>query len=100
MKIREFIAQEIDIDICDNVIDDYYCAFVGPQELTEEGEKKFSDVLDMEIEWKEGDDIAIVQLPEHGDEWKKPRKEAKNFFAAVAGYCAYEDWNKWFKEEE
>ena len=95
MKIREFIKQEIDIDVCDNVYDRYYCAFCGPVHLTEEGEKNFADVLEYDITPYYDYCVAIIDLDMYEDYVGMHRK-AKYFFQSVAGYCEDDLWNKWF----
>lgn len=99
MTIREFIKQEIDIDICDNVYDSYYPAFCGPVHLTEEGEKEFADVLDYEITPYVNECIAIVDV-DYYDNYAEAHRKAKYFFTALAGYVDDDLWNKWFYFEE
>ena len=95
MKVKDLIEQEIDIDVYDNVCEELAIAFCGPLALTEQGEKKFSDGLEYGIEL--GDGVCIVNCDASGDEWENRLEKAKEFFYAAAGYCAEEDYNKWFK---
>ena len=99
MKIKDFIKQEIDIDVADNVTDDLYIAFCGSLELTDEGKKKFADVLEYDIEFENNiaSDIAIVNID--FPDWKKRLRKAKEFFYAAAGYCACSDYDRWFVEQ-
>ena len=96
MPIREFIKQEVDIDVLDDICEELYIAFVGPLDLTDEGEMYFADVLGMEIEVR--DDIAVVHI--NKNHWRERLSKAKEFFEAAAGYCANDDYEKWFKDEE
>ena len=50
MTVRDFIAQDIEIDVYDNVTDGIEVCFIGPMELTDEGEKHFKKLLDLDIE--------------------------------------------------
>lgn len=105
MKIRELIAQNIDIDVYDDVCDEIAIAFVGPMALTEEGEKKFGEVMDYDVEcisgqetWS-GFDHAIVLVDDPDEKvWKKKLRKAKDFFYSIAGECAADDYDKWFKD--
>ena len=98
MKVREFIKQETDIDVLDDVTEELNLAFVGPLELTAEGEKEFAEVLDLDI--KIVDNVAILNVDAPEDAWKPRLRAAKYFFWSAAGYCADEDWHKWFIEPE
>lgn len=96
MKIKEFITTEDTYDVYDNVCEELGIAFCGPLKLTKEGKEKFAEVLEYDIHPDPYYCIAVVDidLPD----WKTRLKNAKEFFYAVAGYCANEDWNKWFKD--
>lgn len=102
MKIREFIKIERDIDVYDDVCESLAIAFCGPLELTAEGEKEFAEVMGYDIEVIPGEetwsglDHAIVHVD--GENWKKKLRRAKEFFESMAGYCAADDYDKWFKE--
>lgn len=98
MKVREFIKQEIDIDVLDDVTEELNIAFVGPLELTAEGEKEFAEVLDLDIEYV--NKVAVLNVDAQGDAWDARLKAAGRFFWAAAGYCSVADWNKWFIEPE
>ena len=97
MKIREFIKQDIDIDVYDNVCDGIGIAYCGPMALTEEGEKQFADVLDYDIEVKTdstGYEVAIVDT--NHEDWKERFKKAKDFFYSIAGFVDADLFDKWF----
>ena len=98
MKVREFIKQEIDIDVLDDVTEELNIAFVGPLELTAEGEIEFAEVLDLDIKFD--GTVAIINVDAPGDAWKPRLRAAKYFFWSAAGYCADEDWHTWFIEPE
>ena len=94
MKIAEFLKQDIDIDVVDDVTEDLYIAYVGPMTLTAEGKSKFNDVLDCEIELS--DDIGIVKVS-HYDDWVHKLNLAKKLFHSAAGYCSISDYDNWFQ---
>ena len=104
MKVRDLIQQEIDIDVYDDVCEELAIAFCGPQELTEEGEKEFAEVLDYEIKLNMhsyGNLPAAIVLIDDPDDavWEARLEKAKQFFYGMAGYCACSDWDRWFKED-
>lgn len=99
MTVRDLIAQEIDIDVYDDVCEELGIAFCGPLKLTEQGEEKFREVLDYEIKTDASGDYATAAVCIDGDGWKKKLRKAKEFFYAAAGYCADSDYNTWFEQE-
>lgn len=103
MTIRDLIQMEIDIDVYDDVCEDLAIAFCGPQLLTDEGEKEFADIMDYEVEINPcsyGGLPAAIVLVDDPDEkvWEERLAKAKRFFDGAAGYCACDDYDRWFKE--
>ncbi len=101
MKVRDLLDQEIDIDVYDSACDDIGIAFCGPMKMTEEGEKKFAEVLDYEIKLSRGYgmSVCVVEVDKDNAPDKvvmKRIKKAKEFFWSIAGYCACDDFDKWF----
>lgn len=96
MKVREFIKREDDIDVYDDVCEELGIAFCGPLKLRAEGKREFADVLDYEIDVDEVYCCATVHVD--GPDWKSNLKRAKAFFYAAAGYCADDDYQRWFLE--
>lgn len=96
MKVREFIRREDDIDVYDDVCEELGIAFCGPLKLRAEGRLEFIDVLNYEIDVDEAHCCAIVHVD--GPNWKSRLKRAKTFFYAAAGYCADDDYQRWFLE--
>lgn len=96
MKIREFLTRDVDIDVYDDYDEELGIAFCGPMFLTEEGKKEFGDLLDKEIEifWSENYSHALV----HAENDREVRKWCE-LFESLAGYCAEDDYEKWFREE-
>ena len=101
-KIRDFIHEEVDIDVLDDYTEECYIAFCGPMWLTTEGEKEFADALDLEVEIKPHSDLVTI-LVDDPDEAKAERnlKAACHLFFALAGHDATEEeYERWFLEDE
>ena len=102
MKVKEFIKQEICVDVVDDVCEELYIAFDGPLELTDKGKRHFSEVLNYEITLNQigwNDIVGIVAIDDPDDSvWEARLEKAKEFFESAAGYCADSDYKKWFKE--
>ena len=98
MKVKDLIKQEIDIDVYDDVCEELGIAFCGPMVLTEQGKEHFAEVLDYDISFVNGGDVACVNVDAPEGIWQKRLKKAMEFFEAAAGYCADKDYRKWFKE--
>lgn len=101
MKVADLIRQEIDIDVYDDVCEELAIAFCGPMILSEEGKKKFSEVMDYEITLVPhsygGLPAYIVHVDDPEDSvWEARLGKAKEFFQAAAGYCSCDDFDKWF----
>jgi hypothetical protein len=100
MKVRDFIQLENDIDVYDDVCEELGICFCGAMGLTEDGEKVWADVMDYDMELDiSGQFVTAIVHVDDDDEktWKRRLKRAKEFFYSAAGYCADEDYNKWFK---
>lgn len=105
MTVREFIERwadgtQDDIDVYDNVCEELGIAFCTGIDLTAEGKKQFAEVLDYNIEIVEDPFCPVAVVDVNGPEgvWQKKLRNAKKFFYAAAGYCADEDYQRWFKE--
>ena len=101
MKVKDLIAQEVSIDVYDSVCEELGIAFDGPLVLTDAGMQKFSEVLDYEVSLVNSGPYmnAIVDVDGPEGVWQKRLRKAKEFFDSAAGYCAWDDYEKWFKEE-
>lgn len=102
MKLKDFIKQEIKVDFCNDVNDEYGELFVGPIYLTAEGEERFSYVLDIDIEVEESGykgkaGLAVAKIFDYPD-WYAKWFRLKNFLNYAAGYCSEGEWHKWFSE--
>ena len=100
MKVRDLIEQEICVDVFDDVCEELYIAMDGPICLTEDGEKKFSEVLDygVKLHFNGQDIVGIVNVDDEEGKWQKKLEKAKCFFESAAGYCSVEEYEKWFKK--
>ena len=100
MKVRDFIKINADIDVYDNVCEELGICFCGPMMLTKEGEEHFDVVLnfDIELDFSGEFKTASIDIDDEffPDQWKWKLKKAEEFFYAAAGYCADEDYQKWF----
>lgn len=103
-KVRDLLPMHVDIDVCDDVCEELYIAFCGPVTLTDEGMDEFGEVLGYPIEILENPTIGplcIVHIDDDNDRvWERRLRIAKRFFYSAAGYCADEDYTRWFKQEE
>ena len=100
MKLRDFIKHEVDIDIYDDVYDGIGVCFCGALKLKPEGEKRYADILDLEVE-QFASYLAVIHIDDPDEETVKRRyRLAKDFFWSAAGYCADDDWHRWFYEQE
>lgn len=100
MIVKELLEQEIDIDVYDNVCEELCIAFVGPLYLTQEGQKEFSDVLELNVKLDKDMKSAQIKVNGQTDKWLKTLRHAERFFSAAAGYCSEENYDKWFKDKE
>lgn len=102
MSVRDFLNLSEDIDVFDNYTEELGIAFCGPMYLTEEGVKEFGKILDFEIEiirdYHYGDVAIINVLSNREKATEENLKLAIRFFHSLAGYCAEEDYEKWFIE--
>lgn len=102
MKIRDFIKQEICIDVYDNVCEELAIAFDGPVFLTDSGKRKFKDVLGYEIVLhNNGADIVGIVDVDDDDEavFERKLRKAREFFESLAGYCTVDEYKRWFEVE-
>lgn len=101
MFVKDFNDKYGDIDIVNDVTDDYSFAFCGGVELTEAGAEHFKDILDDEITMYGTDYIVgCVLIDKYGDNWEEHWNKIDNLFAAAAGYVSESEYNKYFKEVE
>lgn len=100
MTIRDLLQMEVCVDVIDDVTDDLWIAFDGALTLTEAGKKKFSAVLGLPVEMRDGwgGVVACVLLDGRKD-WERLERKCIEFFEAAAGYCSGEEWDEWFVYE-
>jgi len=104
MTIRDLIQQEIDIDVYDDVCEELGIAFCGPQPLTPDGEKEFAEIMGYVVTINQhsyGDlPAAIIHIDDPDDRvWDYRLGLVKKFFEAAAGYCACDDYDRWFGKD-
>lgn len=102
IKIRDFIHESVDIDVCDDYTEQCYIAFCGPMWLTPAGEQEFRDALDIEVDIEPGKDLVciLVDRPDE-EESEKNLAAVTHLFYAMAGYDAtVEEYDRWFMDHE
>ena len=92
MTVREFMAMDVDIDVYDDYDESLGIAYCGPMALTDEGEKEFGRVMDLEVTIPY--DVAIV----HVNDDEELLDIAVRLFCSLAGYCTADEYDRWFKE--
>lgn len=102
MKVRDFVKEwenesHNDVDVYDNVCEEIGIAYCSGTKLTEAGEERFKDVLDLDIDVHEDHCYALIDVDDEEGVWQKKLRKAKEFFYSAAGYCAYDDWDVWFE---
>ena len=102
MKVKDLLKMDIDVDVVDDVCEELYIAFCGAYELTEAGKRKFREALNYECEFHRpcSDDLICIIHVDDPDEkvWTRKLRKATELFYSLAGYCAAEDYDRWFKE--
>lgn len=102
MKVKDLIAMETDIDVCDDYDESCWIAMCGPIELTEQGKKEYGSVLEIEVDIITngfgGAPVALLKCGEDEETAEKNVKACKEFFFSAAGYCSEERWNVLFVE--
>ena len=102
MKVRDFINLEEDIDVYDDVCESIAICCCNPVKLTDEGRTHFAEVLDydMTVDTSGRFNTAFVHVDDDDDKtWRRKLRKAKEFFYSAAGYCADDDYKKWFIDE-
>ena len=104
MKLKELLKLDIDVDVSDDYADQFYdgdrcfdsiIAFVGPCKLTEAGQERYKNIMDLDVDVDES--TAIVHIPENEDEkMEEMEKEVMLFFYAVAGYMSEDLYEEYF----
>lgn len=95
MKVKDLIREDIDIDVVDDYDERCWMAKCGAYRLTDAGVQMFHRVLDIDVDIK--DDNSYKRAVLHC-ETAKEANECKVFFLSLAGYCAAEDYDRWFVE--
>lgn len=101
MKVRDLLKMEIDIDVYDDVCEELGIAFCGAYELTDEAKEHFAEALEYDVEFhNNGAAIVGIVHVDDPDEavWESRLEKAIELFYSLAGYCAADDYDKWFKE--
>lgn len=103
MKVRDLLSMDVDIDVYDDVCEELGIAFCGAYELTDEAKEHFAEALDYEVEFHNNGAsiVAIVHVDDPDEDvWESRLEKAIELFYSLAGYCAADDYDKWFREVE
>lgn len=101
MTVRDLLKMEICVDVVDDVTEDLYIAFDGPQALTPEGEKEFALALDLEVRPGADSGLYVICVDDEDDRtWKRRLRNAAKLFEGMAGYCSVPEYKLWFKEQQ
>ena len=104
MKLSSFLfvcnENNLDVDVYSDYTDELKICYCGDEEfgLTEEGRKEFSAILDLEVEWTEGNHVATIKINEL-DNAEELDDLLVKFFNACAGYVSESLYDKWFTFE-
>ena len=103
MKVKDLIAEDIDIDVCDDYDERCWIAKCGAYRLTDAAVQKFHRALDIGVhivgKGFGGAPVAILECDrEDEEEAERNARECKNLFFSLAGYCAADDYDRWFEE--
>lgn len=121
VKLRDFLKLEnMSGDICDNYDDSLDIYYESGYVLTKEGERKFKDILDLDVEIRlKAISPFSVQIAHVYEDWQEPQEDTEEFerllnkhgdvahplhwlvyelFEGLAGYCSVEDYDKWFRK--
>ena len=106
MKLKDILTTEVwnkygDMDVVNDVIDDYFPAWCG-NTLTAEGLEHYKEALELEADiWGDETYAQIHVRVDSPDEktWKRNYRMARDLFSDMCGYCTEEEYNRWFKED-
>lgn len=100
MKVKDLINLDICVDVVDDVTEELYIAFDGPLILTEEGKRKFEEVLEYPVDMNTDDPrlpVAIIGIDDNEDSvWEARLEKAIEFFESAAGLCSSKEFDSWF----
>ena len=90
---------DFDFDVYDNFDERCACAICPPVKLTYEGSERFLDALilnvkEFRINQQWGCCSLVVDCPTEHD-----AEVLRDFVLSAAGYCASDDYDKWFIED-
>lgn len=97
MTVRDLLKMKTCVDVVDDVTEELYIAFDGPQKLTPEGKKKFALALDLEAEPSQDPNLWIIHVDSDDERtWKRRLRAASALFEGMAGYCTVNEYERWF----
>lgn len=99
MTFREFLDLEQDTDIYNDYDEQPGIAVCGPVLLTEEGEKRYADLMDLNVKLIDYCSAVVSVYDQRDDSWKRKRDLLNEFAWSAAGYIDDELYQKLFREE-
>ena len=100
MFTKEFHLKYGDVDIINDVTDEWAPAFCGLL-LTDEGRRHFEKALSLGLNMIKTDYLyAEILVDDHvpgSRKWEENWEAARELFEAAAGYCTCEEWDAWFE---
>lgn len=97
MTVRDLLKMKTCVDVVDDVTEELYIGFDGPQKLTTEGKKKFALALDLEAEPSQDPNLWIIHVDSDDERtWKRRLRVASALFEGMAGYCTVNEYERWF----
>ncbi len=97
MKVKDLIAEDIDIDVCDDYDERCWIAKCGAYRLTDAAVQTFHKALDVEVELH--DKVAILKCDDDDERVAEEKAQAcKRLFFSLAGYCPADEYDMWFEE--
>lgn len=104
MKLSNFIfvcnEHSHDVDVVTDYSEDLYICYCGDKSfhLTEEGQKEFAEIMNLEVEWTEGKSLAFIKI-NNLENAEELNDKLCLFFSAAAGYVSTKLYDKWFTFE-
>ena len=92
MTVKDLLeVEDVSMDVYDDYDERCGIAYESGFRLTAEGRERFSNALDIPI-CSISDGIILLHC-----KGEKQAQACKDLFEAMAGYCYYKDYDKWFE---
>ena len=103
MKLKDILTRKVyeeygDMDVVDDVIDDFYPAWCGGG-FTKEGYRHFAEALEIDAEIRPIWGNPGIMCHIDGPDWMHKRKLLAQLFSDLCGYCTVDESELWFTDE-